>query len=284
MIISNIPANQDNASRYILAFSGGYDSTAMAIVLLEKGHKVDLMYVEGGQHTGKIAAEKICAAVIAKELKTLYPDQVQFENTAFGEGFYRSCMFGSTSKQFGALLPYFTALLWNTPNDHTAAILSMVADDQVTCHAKDLSAAWENLWATFRGGMCPPLMTPFVYSYKEDLLIHWLDSPKVKHIFSLCWTCELPETTEKPAEATACGGCLACRTLKGAIHQVELRGYKEEADWLMTHRLVTMPLEPPKKPKAKRKAAAKRRVSKTKPAKTVTSGKGKPIGQARRKQ
>ena len=191
------------ATRPLLLFSGGLDSTVMLQLALRES-PVDVLYGECGQHRQKVIKEREARGKIIAHYNDVMPYKVWNEFEPNQE----ISLNGSPYKSWGQMVPWLVyAIQAVDPEQHSEVQIGFVMGDSNAVVFDEVVKAWNSLWAISKTGPVVPLVFPLSREVKPNLL-NKLD-PRV---YSMIWVCETPSSDKK------CGSCLPCMTHQHALN------------------------------------------------------------------
>lgn len=220
----SLPANVYYASRTdekrpLLAFSGGFDSTAMLLKFTDEG-RADIVSIILANNRDKNICERKAQKAIIDKLRSRWikeEENLPYEKKTNGNiCIHYFSHVGVSQQKFGfSQMPRWLIGLMDVvdPRMHNAVMIGYVSGDQATGVTSELKSAWHYLWeAVFPGDPLVPLVFPMAFRTKQELL-----KKMPKDIYDLTWSCETPreltpgnkETGEEPT-FDKCDCCPAC--------------------------------------------------------------------------
>lgn len=190
----------------LVLFSGGLDSTYLVSTLLMNG-PVDVLYVNGGQHSEKIKKEIEARDKLIALMNQIYPYKIQ--------GQYE--ILDTVYKHDGENKKWIQPNAWMQgayrvlkPGRHGSVKIAYVRDDGAAFGRKlpTMETQWEATLSLGYAGDHVPLEFPVIHMSKLEILEE-IDKRLLEHI----WVCE------KPENGKSCGKCVPCDTIDTALYR-----------------------------------------------------------------
>lgn len=149
--------------KYLVAWSGGLDSTAMIYKLLEQGHSVRAVYIELSNNMDKSRREK-------RAISQLMPLFAKNENFQF-DGYHNTFNYDTRGSVIGfnQVLPWLTGLAMTIRSDETAAIGYIMNDDAIS-YLPEIRNIWKSFKGIGKSSSFPKIEFPVHQDAKRELL------------------------------------------------------------------------------------------------------------------
>lgn len=238
----NLPSNQHYHSarpgkRPLIAFSGGFDSTALLLQQTEGEKQVDLISIILANNAKKNECEKLAQRAIVEHLREQWTirDQDKTYEKKLNDNIcnhYFSHV-GVSQQRFGfSQMPRWIIGLMDhvNPEVHSCVMIAYVAGDQATGVISELKSAWHYLWqAVFPGQPLVTLEFPLAVTTKQQLL-----KEMPKEIYDLTWSCEIPVKKDDDGYER-CEGCPACERRALEYHMFKISQRRARMKASLTH-------------------------------------------------
>jgi len=199
-------------NRIVLLFSGGYDSTAILVNLIQSGCRdITCVYIDIPNNKDKSKIEQYRCKKILKQIKKSFKIKIPLKVYTSMNLDSNDChiSFGQPFLFITTLTPYLdenvdyifmgfhrSSSIWNCYSQVEDAFKSLNAI--LRCRRYNNMGGYSNIF----------LYNPYEF-YDKSSILKYLK--KYKKIYKLCWTCENPTKKGKP-----CGKCIPCKKYKEA--------------------------------------------------------------------
>lgn len=186
----------------LLIWSGGMDSTACLIHLLENNEDFDTLYINLNNNERKAKKEKESREIIKTLISTKYNKLYIDNELQLGDIRPIGILHLTQPALWAAAIAFYG-------NEYDTIVMGYIKEDNFWHHRNDFEIAVQRLYnITHLNKKILTFWYPFEWHSKENILKEvYLKNSFTRRVFQNIWTCEGSEDEE-------CGNCDPCKVIK----------------------------------------------------------------------